>query len=61
MTDTAGSPKSFAAMASTEVPATTVHTDGTATAGSVRIVHAPGAAVPISSEAPCSPGCGCRP
>lgn len=50
-------------MASIEVPATTVHDDGTTTVGTARIVHTPEAApgLPLTIEIPCSPRCGCRP
>lgn len=47
-------------MESTEVPATVEHADGSTTGGTVHIVHPPGAAVPLTSEVPCSPRCRCR-
>lgn len=49
-------------MQSTETPATTVHQDGTTTAGTVRIVHTPQDApgLPLTIEVPCSPRCRCR-
>jgi hypothetical protein len=50
----------FASAESTEVPATTVHTDGTTTAGTARIVHEPGAPVPAQVQHDCGPRCGCR-
>lgn len=49
-------------MASTPVPSTTVHRDGSTTTGSVTVVHAPGAILPTEMEHDCGPRCSrCRP
>lgn len=47
-------------MRSTEVPATTVHEDGTTALSAVRIVHPSDVTVPITAEVPCGLKCPCR-
>ena len=42
---------------STPVPSTTTHQDGTTTAGTIRVVHAPGAPVPPRIDHACDPRC----
>lgn len=62
MPDITAPPRRQVVMESIEVPATTLHEDGTVTEGTARIVHAPESApeLPLTIEVPCSPRCGCR-
>jgi hypothetical protein len=57
---TRSAPAESWAMTSTTVPATTRHRDGTATEGTVQVVHAPGVPVVGRWDGPClSDRCWC--